>query len=158
MEQISGYNPMPNKDRIIVIGMILKSLRQEKKLTQKEVSDSLGINKQTYVNYEYGRNEPSIEFLIQLAYFYGVSMDVITGKTLSKPLFGDIEDLINKAYSPISENDSHEIRQIKEENQMLKNTLKMLTDLSIQVQAKAKENPELVSQIIQEELQKDNFK
>ncbi len=38
----------------------LKYLRSEKKLSQKQIADKLGIAVSTYANWEQGRREPSI--------------------------------------------------------------------------------------------------
>ena len=38
----------------------LKYLRSEKKLSQKQITDKLGIAVSTYANWEQGRREPSI--------------------------------------------------------------------------------------------------
>ena len=38
----------------------LKYLRSEKKLSQKQIADKLGIAVSTYANWEHGRREPSI--------------------------------------------------------------------------------------------------
>lgn len=68
------------KTRSETIGYILKFLRKEQKLTQKEVADNIGIAQQTYAGYESGKHEPSIEIAIRISNFYGLSLDYITGR------------------------------------------------------------------------------
>lgn len=52
--------------------MILKDLRENKRLTQREVSKLTGIPYNTYRRYEYGEREPSFGAIISLARLYGV--------------------------------------------------------------------------------------
>lgn len=58
----------------------LKSLRNERKILQKEVASYLGIDRTTYVKYETGASEPSIEILRKLATFFSVSVDYLVGE------------------------------------------------------------------------------
>lgn len=55
--------------------MKLKELRNNLKITQKQVAESVGLTVQTYVNYELGRRQPDKETLIKLADFFNVSLD-----------------------------------------------------------------------------------
>lgn len=53
--------------------MILKDLRENKRLTQREVSKLTGIPYNTYRRYEYGEREPSFRVVVALARLYGMS-------------------------------------------------------------------------------------
>ncbi len=57
----------------------LKELRNDKNLTQKELSEKLGLSKNAVCEYEKGRAEPSIETLIELSKIFGVSVDYLVG-------------------------------------------------------------------------------
>lgn len=59
----------------------LKKLRKEKKLSQQELADKLGINRSTYARYETSTTEPDYETLRKLADFFGVTVDYILGRT-----------------------------------------------------------------------------
>ena len=59
----------------------LKTLRLEKGLTQQQLADLLNMNSVTYLRYEKGQREPSIDTLIEIAAFYGVSVDYLVGLT-----------------------------------------------------------------------------
>lgn len=52
--------------------MILKDLRENKRLTQREVSKLTGIPYNTYRRYEYGEREPSFKAIVALARLYGM--------------------------------------------------------------------------------------
>lgn len=55
----------------------LRELRTKKKLTQKELSEKLGLSKNAVCEYEKGRSEPSIETLIKLSRIFEVSLDYL---------------------------------------------------------------------------------
>lgn len=59
---------------------ILKSLRKEKRLTQKEVAHELNVSPDSIYNWERGRSEPSIDDLINLADFFNVTIDYLVGR------------------------------------------------------------------------------
>ena len=58
----------------------IKTKRIQKKLTQQQVANELGISRVTYTNYEKDRREPSIEILNKLANLYETSIDYLTGR------------------------------------------------------------------------------
>ena len=55
----------------------LKRLRTSCNLTQKEMADKLGMNQQTYANYETGRREPDFDTLKEIASYFNVSIDFL---------------------------------------------------------------------------------
>ena len=59
----------------------LRKIRMEKKKTQKQTADALGMELRSYQFYEEGRAEPSIKKLLILADFFDVSMNYLTGRT-----------------------------------------------------------------------------
>lgn len=59
------------------IGSRLRTLRKEKKLTQKVVAEALDISKPVLSQYETNQRMPSVERLISLARFYQASLDYI---------------------------------------------------------------------------------
>ena len=63
---------------------LLKLLRKERGIRQKEAADSLGIAQALLSHYENGKRECGLDFLIQAADFYGVSADYLLGRTSSR--------------------------------------------------------------------------
>ena len=61
--------------------MRLKELRSERGLSQKELADVLACSVTVYSRYETGAREPSLDTLIRLADFYGVTLDELVGRT-----------------------------------------------------------------------------
>lgn len=63
---------------------ILRNLREDHDLTQKQVGEVLHISQRSYAHYEAGTRDIPIEILIRLADFYEVSLDYIVGRTDNK--------------------------------------------------------------------------
>ena len=61
--------------------LLLRDLREDRDLTQKEVAAVLGIDQRVYSNYETGKREIPARLVIKLADFYGTSTDYIFGRT-----------------------------------------------------------------------------
>lgn len=58
----------------------LKELRKEKKLLQKDVASAVNHSITCISDWERGKREPSIDDLIRLADFFGVSIDYLVGR------------------------------------------------------------------------------
>lgn len=63
------------------MGDKLKSLRTEKKLTQKQVADRIGLAISAVSSYESGTRYPSYDVLVKLARIFHVSTDYLLGMT-----------------------------------------------------------------------------
>ncbi len=87
--------------------MNLKLLRQKLGISQRELSEKLGIPQTTLFSYETNTNEPSIQTLIKLADFYNISLDELVGRE---------SDSINLKY--LNENESYLIRKILKMNSL----------------------------------------
>lgn len=59
--------------------MRLKEIRMQKGLSQKAVSEKLECAPTVYSRYETGDREPSIDMLLKLAAFFGVTVDYLLG-------------------------------------------------------------------------------
>ena len=57
----------------------IRDLREDNDLTQRELAKILNCSQQVYSNYELGQRDIPTQVLIQLARFYGVSVDYILG-------------------------------------------------------------------------------
>lgn len=66
--------------------MNLKELRTKRGYSQKAVADGIGCSPTVYSRYENGERQPSIDMLIILSKFFGVSVDCIIGN--SENLYG----------------------------------------------------------------------
>lgn len=59
----------------------LRSLREDKDLTQKQIGKILNMSQTGYNQYEIGKNDIPTKILIELAEFYNTSIDYILGLT-----------------------------------------------------------------------------
>lgn len=59
----------------------IRDLREDKDLTQRQVSQILNISQVGYSKYETGRNDIPTRVLIELSRFYNTSTDYILGLT-----------------------------------------------------------------------------
>lgn len=59
----------------IKIGDFLRKLRHEKELTQIQLADILFVSNKSISRWEKGKGLPDIDILIELARFYGVSLE-----------------------------------------------------------------------------------
>ena len=59
----------------------VRQLRKEKKETQAQVAEALGLQPRHYQRFELGENLPGYTNLIALADHFEVSLDYLTGRT-----------------------------------------------------------------------------
>lgn len=59
----------------------LKGLRRQRRITQKEMGEYLGITTRAYQFYESGDRYPDFQGLIALADYFQVSIDYLVGRT-----------------------------------------------------------------------------
>lgn len=86
---------------------VLKSLRKSNGFkTMQDFCEESGISFSTYQNYETGRRVPTVEMLVKIADFYGVTTDYLLGREPAPDPFADLnlnkeseEDVINKYMS-----------------------------------------------------------
>ena len=62
----------------------LRGLREDRELTQKQLSAELGMSQTGYSKYETGENDIPTAILIKLSRFYNTSIDYILGETDKK--------------------------------------------------------------------------
>ena len=70
--------------------MILRDLRNQRKLSQRDIAEFLGITQQAYANYENGNREPDLQTLKKLADYFGVLTDFLLEDNAQLP--SDIVD------------------------------------------------------------------
>ena len=67
----------------------IRSLREDRDLTQKDVANYLHCSQRVYSDYECGNVSISVESLIKLADFYNVSLDYLVGRSNLKTIIKD---------------------------------------------------------------------
>lgn len=63
---------------------VLKGLRIENNLTQKEIANIINVSERTYSRYETGDREPKIDTLIKIAEYYKIPIDILVGRYIKK--------------------------------------------------------------------------
>lgn len=57
--------------------MRLKSIREDRDITQSQIAELLNCKQNTYQQYESGKRQIPLEALKKLAYFYNTSIDYL---------------------------------------------------------------------------------
>lgn len=65
----------------------LKFLRKNRRETQEQVADAIGINRSTYADYEKGKSEPSASLCIKIANYFSISVADLLISELDVHLF-----------------------------------------------------------------------
>ena len=81
-----GYNNKKGGDTLNFcdFGTVLKQLRKNHNLTQKELGDRMGLSKAVISKYENGLGYPSYDILIKFAEHFGVTTDYLLGVSKGK--------------------------------------------------------------------------
>ncbi len=108
----------------------IKTLRAEKGLTQKQLSEELGISYKSIINYENAYREPKTDIIYKLSQFFEVSPAFLRGET-------DVRDLM-------SWDDQEIMNAIKD------NLPEQLSDLATHIFQQSKKNQKLIFDILVE--------
>lgn len=65
---------------MLIFRQRLLEQRKLEKLTQKQMAEKLGITQPSYIRYENGSSEPSLETLVKIADIFDVSVDFLLGR------------------------------------------------------------------------------
>lgn len=60
---------------MIFFGRNLRYLREKQQLTQEEIAPRAGFKKTTWSNYENGISQPSMDGLIKISNYFGITID-----------------------------------------------------------------------------------
>lgn len=133
---------------------VLKRLREEKGITQKEIAKILGISQAAYSLYEKGQREPKYEMLEKMADFFNVSVGfLVSGRKdyiyyVSKiPNYDEFFKPLNEKFYFYTEdevvNNGNTLLkgepQVKKELEILKQLFKSISNLNEEGQRKVKE-------------------
>ena len=93
----------------MAFSLVLRKLREERNVSQKEVAGYLGITRQAVSYFELGKREPDYKTLRKLADYFGVSVDFLLGcsdyQSVSTAVIGKNIELIkgNLTYGEFSD-------------------------------------------------------
>ena len=95
----------------------IRDLREDSDLTQEALCKKLYMHKTTYTNYEQGKHTVPLDFAVQLADFYQVSIDYIAGRTnfpQGMPVVAEETDC-PKYFSDLTERNKGRVEQFVEQ-------------------------------------------
>lgn len=100
-----------------MIGDKIRDLRNQKRMSQTDLSKVLHVSQQTITKWETGKAEPSSSALNSLANYFNVSADYLLGRSKVKnPQAHDLDDAIDGAMSfggrPVTEHDRRMMKQL----------------------------------------------
>ncbi|MCT4563048.1 MAG: helix-turn-helix domain-containing protein [Maledivibacter sp.] len=95
---------------------ILKQLRNERKLTQRQLAKLLNLSPSTIAMYETGQRKPDFQILQKIADFFDVSTDYLLGRTDIRNLYKEIVLKESKASYTLDVGDlsKEDIAKVKE--------------------------------------------
>lgn len=63
----------------MIIGERIKELRQDKKISQKELAKIINVSQQVFAWWENGKHEPKASYIYRLALYFEVTADYLIG-------------------------------------------------------------------------------
>lgn len=78
-------------DNVNIFGERLLALREERKETQQQLADAIGITRQSLSRYETNERTPNIDLIYNIAKHYNVSCDYLLGLSEVKSLDNNIK-------------------------------------------------------------------
>lgn len=68
-----------------MFAVLIKNLRLTKGLNQVQLADKLGVKKQSISNWENDNIMPSVDMLVKIADFFGVTTDYLLAREIQEP-------------------------------------------------------------------------
>ncbi|ALS27154.1 Xre family transcriptional regulator [Paenibacillus sp. 32O-W] len=113
-------------------GQRLRKLRENKKITQKELSKILNVSESAIGMYERGEREPNFETVDKIANFFNVPTDYLLGRTDNpEPYAVTAEDLAKgrRAKVPVVMEEPYYALTKKDERDIARDLERMMSDL-----------------------------
>lgn len=115
-----------------IIGLKIKELRKDKKLTQIEFSSKIGIDNSQLSKIEQGKLMPTLSQLLEISSIFKVSLDWLPSKENKNPINQSLNGDDNIM---IGGNNSGQVASLQQENSFLKEKITLLEENKI-LQAK----------------------
>lgn len=79
------------------IGAFLKQLRNEKRITQEQLAEILGVSNRTVSRWETGNNLPDLSILVQISEYYDVEIkEILNGERKSGNMDNELKETLLK--------------------------------------------------------------
>ena len=80
------------------IGIFLKELRNEKKLTQEQLAEQFNVSSRTVSRWENGNNMPDLDILIEISDYYRVDLrEILNGERKSEDMNKEMKETVLQA-------------------------------------------------------------
>lgn len=89
------------------IGVFLKQLRNEKRITQEQLAEILGVSGRTVSRWETGNNLPDLSVLVQISEYYDVEIkEILNGERKSENMDSELKETLLKVadYNELEKN------------------------------------------------------
>lgn len=70
------------EDKKGLLGKNIKRLREEHKMSQRQLAGELWIDRSSLSNYEIGKRQPDISMLCRIADIFGLPLDELVGRNV----------------------------------------------------------------------------
>jgi transcriptional regulator with XRE-family HTH domain len=79
----------------VKIGKFLQELRKEKRLTQEQLAEQIGVSRRTVSRWETGSNLPDLDVLIELSDIYSVDLrEILNGERKSEQMNEELKETV----------------------------------------------------------------
>ncbi len=136
---------------------ILKQLRLEHSITQKELASVLNVSQNAIFNWENEKREPPIDTIIKIAEYFNVSVDYLMGTNTDTPIqpstklaqrdkndikkkVDSIMESLDSANAEVLYYDGIEVQLSDETKELLRNALTIAMQ-AVKIENKEKYNP-----------------
>ena len=80
---------------LVKIGKFLQELRKEKRLTQEQLAEQIGVSRRTVSRWETGSNLPDLDVLIELSDIYSVDLrEILNGERKSEQMNEELKETV----------------------------------------------------------------
>ena len=80
---------------LVKIGKFLQELRKEKRLTQEQLAEQIGVSRRTVSRWETGSNLPDLDVLIELSDLYSVDLrEILNGERKSEQMNEELKETV----------------------------------------------------------------
>jgi len=80
---------------IVKTGRFLQELRKEKRLTQEQIAEQMGVARRTVSRWETGSNMPDLDILLELSDLYEVDLqEILSGERKSEQMNQELKETV----------------------------------------------------------------
>ena len=96
---------------LVKTGVFIKTLRNEKRLTQEQLSEQFGVSRRTVSRWETGSNVPDLDILVEMADYFEVDLrELLDGERKKEKMDKELKETVLKVadYSNIEKENNND--------------------------------------------------